>query len=100
MSAEKKPTVYVVSSWAADDPCYDQDNDKKSWMEQYFGEYQSPSSRGGYEELMDPPGYYNSRSDEPGFRTCNSCGASVYGHGFYDIDHLTVHRAFHDQLGF
>lgn len=85
------------------DPYQDTDADnreRKFWMEKYFGEYQSPSARGGFEELNDPPGYYNNRPDGPGCRSCLTCSALVYGYDFYDVEYLNVHRAFHDKLGF
>lgn len=85
------------------DPFEDTDEKERacvSWMEEHFGEYQSPSARGGFETLNDPPDYYNSRSDDPGCRSCLMCGALVYGRSFYDVEQLNIHRAFHDRLGF
>ena len=84
------------------DMCYDEDQeerDKLAWIEKYYGELMVPSARGGLEEVHEAPGYYSGGTRADGFRHCSSCFASVMVDGFYDVDRLSAHRAFHDRTG-
>ena len=83
------------------DPWYDEDQeerDKLAWIEKYYDDLMVPSARGGLERVDEAPSYYNgTRTD--GFRDCKTCFAAVRMDGFYDVDQLNGHRAFHDRTG-
>lgn len=96
----------MSTAWKPQDPKdpfydeYQEERDKQHWIEQHFDVLMVPSARGGLERVDDPPSYYSGgavRTD--GFRDCKECFAAVRVDGFYDIDQLSGHREFHDNLG-